>query len=175
MFFTKNEFEDSAKQHAHIFRKVYKRSKNLHLITNTISGTTLIYNDVTGKIGSCKCSNKDTFNYLVGVGVAWQKYCMCYYDPIFIERVDSYKLNLNDYFVCCPSSLVSSNKRYRTKQLFTVIEIKDIKSSITNKFVRYIIAKNFKTGEIVTLTELEEFYAIVDTNYFDMRLKNEIN
>lgn len=162
-FFTKQEFNDRAERFYRIFCEqfVSKNFKNVHITNNINKGTTMIYNNATGKVGFAKCHPSDEFSLVIGIGIAWQRYCNDYFEPIFIKQLDDVKsLKVRDYFVCKPY-----DSKTKTRELYKIIDVIKTKSTITNETITMFKSTSIKTGHISMIREFESIYMVDDANW----------
>lgn len=115
------------------------KPRNSEITCNRI----IIINSHTGRIGFSKCSTEDTFNLIVGIAIAWARYCG--------ETIP------DEISITIPiSELVSNDKFYYDKKKFIFIA----KSPILNN--AYIVYRQAADGSLLLSTLLASEATMVE-------------
>lgn len=153
-FFTEEEFNERAIKFYYDFMiQSGKKGSNLRITHEPNSCTTLIYNSKNGKTGLSKLHRNDVFDIKIGIGVAWQRYCKDYIEPIYIKPINYENFTEGDIFIC-KCSLTKDKQR----QVYKIVKVEDVKSTITDEYIRCFRCKCLETEETHWIHCYEQFY-----------------
>lgn len=158
-FFTKEEFIERAYLFSQQYKNIYTSNKDMHLMIHPEYGTTVIFNMKNGKAATSRCHCKDTYDSDIGIGIAWQRYCKSYIEPIFIKHISFTELREGDIFVAIPRNRPA--QRYKHRERWTVTKIKTFVDPDPRKLrgdKTIIYAVNLNDEKEILFQDYDTFY-----------------